>query len=61
MLKSSDVAYLKTTNFIKISLILGIGCGLRFNFLFRLLKSLRKRTQFDLGLGCAKDGAPYYE
>ena len=25
------------------------------------LKSLSKLTQFNLGLGCAKDGAPHYE
>ena len=42
-------------------MILGIGYDLRFNFLFRFIKSLRKHTRFDLGLGCAQDGVPHYE
>ena len=43
------------------SLILGIGYVLRFNCLFIFIRSLRKRTQFDLSFGCAKNGAPHYE
>ena len=61
MFKSIDVAYWKSFHFNKISLILGIGCGLHFNCLFIFIKSLRKRTWFDLGLGCAKGGAPHSE
>ena len=61
MFKLSDVAELKLPNFNKISLILGIGHSLRFNCLLRFLKSLSKCTQFDLGLGCVKDGAPHSE
>ena len=30
-------------------------------FLFGLLNSLRKRTPFDLGLVCVKDGDPHSE
>ena len=41
--------------------MLGNGYGLRFNGLFKFLNSLRKLTQFDLGLGCAKDGATHSE
>ena len=59
--KSSDLAYWRPSNFNNIALIFGIGYGFCFNCLFRFLKSLRKRTQFDLGLGLAKDGAPHYE
>ena len=40
-------------------MILGIGCDLRFDCLLKLPKSPRNRTQLVLGLGCAKDGAPY--
>ena len=39
----------------------GKGYGFCFNFLFKFLKSFRKRTQFGLGLGCAKDGAAHSE
>ena len=42
-------------------MVLGIGYCLRFNFLFRFLKSIIKRTRFDLVLACAKDGAPHSE
>ena len=42
-------------------MILGIGYDLRFNCLFIFLKSLRKRTQFELGLGCAMYEAPHSE
>ena len=42
-------------------MILGIGYGFFLNFLFKFIISLRKRTVFDLGLGCAKDGAPHSE
>ena len=56
---SSDVAYLKPSNLNNISLVLCIGYGLRFNFIFKFLKSLIKRNRFVLGLGCAKDGAPH--
>ena len=42
-------------------MIFGIGYGFRFTCLFKFLKSLRKRTRFDLGLGYAKDGAPHSE
>ena len=59
--KSSDVTYWKPSNFNNISLIFGIGYGFRFNCLFTFLKSLRKRTQFDFGLDCAKDWAPHSE
>ena len=45
---------------LKISLILCIGYGLRYNCLFIFLRSLRKLTQFYLGLGCANHGAPHY-
>ena len=60
MFKSSDLAYLNY-NFNNISLIFGIRYSFLFNCLFRLLKSLSKRTRSDLGLGYAKDGAPHYE
>ena len=59
MFKSSGVAYWKPSNFNNITLILGIGYGLRLNYLSIFLSSLRKYTQFDLGLGCAKDGATH--
>ena len=59
MFKSSDVVYWKPYNFNIISLISGVGYYLRFNYLYRFLKSLRKCTQFDLGLVCAKDGYPH--
>ena len=59
MFKRTEVAYWKTSNFNNISLILGIGYGLRFNCLFMFLRTLIKRTWVDLGLGCAKHGAPY--
>ena len=42
-------------------MIFGIGYGFRFNCLFGFLKSLRKRTQFYLGLGFAKHAAPHSE
>ena len=58
MLKWSDVAYWKYSNFKNISLIFGIGYGFCFNYLFRFLDSLRKLTWFDLGLGCENDGLP---
>ena len=61
MFRSSDAAYLKHSNINKISLILDIGYDLRFNYLFIFLKSLRKRTQSVLSLGCEKYGAPHYE
>ena len=60
MFKSSDVSYWNTSSFKNSSLILGIGYGLRFDCLLVFLKSLRKRTQFDLGLGCTKDWDPHY-
>ena len=59
--KSSDVAYWKPPNFNKNSFNFGIGYSFCFNCFFKFLKSIRKRTQFDLGLGCVKDGAPRYE
>ena len=59
--KSSDVAYWKPSNFNNISFIFGIGCGFRFNFLFRFLNSIRKHNRFYLGLGCANDEDPNYE
>ena len=46
---------------LKFSFILGIGYSLRFNCLFRFLQSLRKRTIFDLYLGCTKHAAPHSE
>ena len=61
MFKSSDVSYWKTYNFNTISLIFGMGYGFCFNCLYRFLESLRKRTRFYLGLGCAKDVYPYPE
>ena len=42
-------------------MILGIGYGSRFNYLFIFPKAPIKRTRFYLGLGCAKNGAPHYE
>ena len=48
------MVYWKSSNFNKISMIVGTWYGFHFNFLFKFLKSLRKRTWFDLGLGCAK-------
>ena len=56
MFKASDLAYWKPSFFYNILLILGIGYDLRFDCLFRFIKSLRKHTRFDLVLGCAKDG-----
>ena len=38
-----------------------MGYNFRFNYLFILIKSLNKHTQFDLGLGCANYGDPHYE
>ena len=38
-----------------------MGYCFHFNCFFRFLKSLRKITRFDLGLGCEKYGAPYSE
>ena len=35
--------------------------GFRYNCLFRFLKSVRKRTRFDIGLAWVKDGAPHSE
>ena len=61
MFESSNVAYLKPSSFNNIPLILGIVYGLRFNFLFIFLKSLRKRTRFVLALGYGKDGAAHSE
>ena len=61
MFKSSDIAYWKNSNLNKILLILGIGCGLCFNCLFRFIKSLIKHTQFDLALVYLKDEDPYHE
>ena len=61
MFKSSNVAYWKPSNFDNISLIFDIRYGLWFNCLFGYLKSLRKCTWFDLGLGCAKDGYHHSE
>ena len=55
------MAYLKPSNFNTILFILGTGCGLCFNCLFRFLKSLRKPTWFYLGLGYSKDGATHSE
>ena len=57
--KSSNVAYRKTSNFNNMSFILGIGYGYCFNCLFKFLKSIRKLTRLDLGLGRAKYGAPH--
>ena len=59
MFKSNDVSYLKLSYFNNIPLILGTGYGLRFNCLFIFLMSLRKYTQFDLGLGYAKYWDPH--
>ena len=42
-------------------MIFGIGHGFCFKYLSRFLKSFRKRTQFDLGFGFAKAGAPHSE
>ena len=61
MFKSSDISYLKPSCLSNISLILGIGYGLRINYLFRFLKSLRKLNQFGLGLGCEKIGDTHSE
>ena len=61
MIKSRDVSYWKPSNFNNISFLLGIVYGLHFNCLFIFLRSLRKLTRFDLGLDCAKDGAPHSE
>ena len=61
MFKSSDIAYLKPSNFNNISLVLSIGYGLGFNCLFKVIKSLRKHNRFFLGLGCAKDGDRHSE
>ena len=61
MFKSSDVSYRKPSNFNIISLILGIGYGFRFNYLFGLIKSLIKRTILVLVLDCVKDGDTHYE
>ena len=59
--KSSDVAYLKPSSFYNIPLILGIGYGLRFLWLFKFLNPLIKRTGFVLDLGCTKDGSTLSE
>ena len=61
MFKSSDAAYWEPSYFNNVSLILGVGYGLHCNCFLRFIKSLRRRTQFDLGLGCAKDGDPHSE
>ena len=42
-------------------MIFGIGYSFHFNCLFIFLNSLRKRTIYDLGLVCAKDGATHSE
>ena len=42
-------------------MIFGTRYGFRFHCLFIFLKSIRKRTIFDLVLGSANDGAPHYE
>ena len=52
--KSSDISNWKPFNFNSIPLVFGMGCDSRFNWLFKFLKSLIKRTWFDLGLGCVK-------
>ena len=49
------------TIIITLNFILGIGYGLRFNYLFRFLKSLRKSTRFVLGLVYENYGAPHSE
>ena len=59
--KSSELAYWRPSQFNNISLVSGIGYGFRLNCLFRFLRSLRKRTRFDLGLGWEKDGATHSE
>ena len=61
MFKLSGVSYWKPYTFNNISFIFGIGYCFWFNCLFKFLNSLRKYTRFDLGLGCAKDGAPHSE
>ena len=61
MFKSSDVAYWKSSNLNNISFIFDIWYGFCYNCLFWFIKSLKKHTQFDLGLGCAKDGDPHSE
>ena len=48
----------KPSNFKNISFILGIGYGLCFNFLFKFINLLKKRTQFVLGLGNEEMGLP---
>ena len=59
---SKYIAYWKHSNFNNISLVLGIVYGLRFNGLFKFIKSLRKHNQYIfLGLGCVKDWSLYYE
>ena len=52
---------MKTLSFQLHLIDFGIGYGFSFNFLFKFLKSVRKLTQFYLGLGCANYGAPHYE
>ena len=61
MFKSSDVAYWKPSNLNNISFIFIIGYGFQFNFLFIFLKLLSIHTQFGLGFGFAKYGAPHSE
>ena len=61
MVKYIDVEYWKPSYFNNISWIFGTGYGLGFNYLFRFIKSLRKRTWFVLGLSCAKDGDTHTE
>ena len=60
-MKLGYVAYWKPFNFNNISLIIGIGYGFHFNYLFRFLKSLIRILLFNLGLGCAKYGDPHSE
>ena len=59
--KSRDLAYWKPSTFNNTSFIFGIGYGFRFNCLFIFLRSLRKRTWFDLGLRWEQNWTPHYE
>ena len=58
-IKTSDLEYLKPSNLKHISLILGIGYGLLFDWLFKFIKSIWKCNQYLFGLGCKKYGSPH--
>ena len=45
---------------VKNAVIFGIGYDSCFNYLFKILKYLRKCNLFVLGLDFAKDSAPHY-